>query len=577
MKKKLLISGKQIKLDQSQLIQSGGEGMVFKWQDTAVKLYHQPTAQHQAKIRYFLQHGLAAQMPTAVLAPCQEVMDENGRFIGFQMPLLPTNSQPIKRLSNPIFCQKQNHTLEKIIPLLQHTHTTLTQLHKYNIIIGDLNDTNIYFTQHALRTTLFIDVDSYQFAHYPCPVAMPAFLDPNLYSVSDFGLRPCFSEQTDWYAFTVLLVKTLLGVHPYGGTHPTHKTLQARASAHVSILNTAVTYPQNARPRDTLSDDLLHHLHRVFELGERPSFPADLVMNAVRGSVIGNRYSVIGKKPLRTTHYALRELFATAGFIEHVALSPHGRIQAIVFADEQYKLVRLGIGGKLDEMVLFNGRVGYRFALFGKYLVVNPPERQQLLILDVSGSQPQQVTMIETAVFQETAVFAATPQHLYRIAGNWIMRGSVQHGHYVEETIGSAHQNQTWFKASPYADTIAGLHRIFAENRYFVQSPQGSFDLQLPPLAAQEFITDSRFAFGRDTVALGLTLKSNGRVSHKIHTFSHSGQHLHTQPANETAVNLRSYPVTQLPEAVSDTAVTYQHPSGLLIQEISRLLFFAQN
>ena len=86
-----------------------------------------------------------------------------------------------------------------------------------------------------------------------------------------------FTPLSDWYAYTTLLVKSLLQVHPYGGTHPQHKTLASRAAAHLSLLHPTVTYPRRANPPETLPDDLLHLMHRVYEQGERLVFPVDLL------------------------------------------------------------------------------------------------------------------------------------------------------------------------------------------------------------------------------------------------------------------------------------------------------------
>lgn len=46
----ITINRQSITLDPAQLIQSGGEGMVFGVGDTAVKLYHQPQPGHIAKL-----------------------------------------------------------------------------------------------------------------------------------------------------------------------------------------------------------------------------------------------------------------------------------------------------------------------------------------------------------------------------------------------------------------------------------------------------------------------------------------------------------------------------------------------
>lgn len=580
MNRTIFLNQQPIKLDAAQLIQAGGEGMVFRWQDTAVKLYHHPTPQHQAKLAYLLGSGLAQQFPTAVLAPSAPVTDGSGSLIGFQMPLLPPGSQPLKALSNPLFRQKNNIPLPAIASLLQHIHTTLTHLHQHHIIIGDLNDTNIHFTPvsplpspHHLLTPSLIDADSYQFANFPCPVALPAFLDPDLYGVADLGARPYFTPRTDWYAFAVLLVKSLLGVHPYGGAHPQHKTILARAQARVSIWQTAVTRPANSLPLDTLSDECQHFLQCMFEHGERPSFPAALLTNALRTAV---------PKHLPTHQSApagsWRTLLADEGFIEHLALLPNGRILVILHTGQNYKLVRLGISGKWEEMVLFEGAAGYQFAHFGgKFLAVNPPQRPHLLLLDVGGSAPQKVGMIETAVFRDTAVFAATPQHLYRIAGNWIMRGQVQNGHYVEDAIATAHKQQTWFQASPYNDAIAGYHRVFANYRFFVQTGAGSYDLPLPPLPPGTHMAGAGVAFGADTVAVMVQAAGRGLVRTLTHVYSFTGQRQHSveeeEDVWETAV--ATYPVAPLPADYTPPARLLRLGHHLLKQEPTHLLVTA--
>jgi serine/threonine protein kinase len=619
MNQTIFLNQQPIKPDTAQLIQSGGEGMVFRWQNTAVKLYHHPTAQHQAKLAYWFQNGLGQVVPAAVLAPCAPVTDSHGELVGFQMPLLPPGSQPLKGLSNPLFRQKNNIPLAAIVGLLAQLHVTLTHLHQHHILIGDLNDTNIYFTPAkpgeaggtkasgysrkgfppasplhpsdltpasprpspahpgapAALTCSLIDADSYQFAHFPCPVAMPAFLDPDLYGVADLGARPYFTPRTDWYAFAVLLVKTLLGVHPYGGVHPQHKTVTARAQARVSIWQPSVTRPANSLPLDTLSDACQHYLQRVFEQGERPPFPATLLANVLRTAASQKRAA---GSP--TTVGRMRVLLADEGFIEHVALLPNGRVVAILHNGQNYKLVRLGIGGKWEEMALFDGSPGYQFAHFGgRFLAVNPPQRSQLLLLDVGGSSPQKVGLIDTAVFRDTAVFAATPQHLYRIAGNWIMRGQMLNGHYVEDAMATAHKNQTWFQASPYNDAIAGYHRVFAEYRFFVQTGAGSYDLPLPPLPAGDHIAQAGMAFGTDTVAVIVQAIGRGAVRMLTHVFSFTGQQQHSVEAGEDvwdtagwATAVATYPITPLPADYTPPARLMRLGQQMLIQEPTRLL-----
>ncbi|MCB9423399.1 MAG: hypothetical protein H6667_26625 [Ardenticatenaceae bacterium] len=561
----IFINNRRIQLDPAQLIQSGGEGMVFGLdEETAVKLYHHPTPQHAAKLRHLLDSDLAVQLPPAVLGPTALAIDSNGTIIGFQMPRLPAGSLPIKKLSNPLFWQKNRLDVTAVLPLLQQIHVTITHLHRLNIVIGDLNDHNIFFTLSPQRpkvahpfTLSFIDVDSYQFTHHPCPVAMPAFLDPTLYHVTDFSRQPYFTPLTDWYAFAVLLVKSLLQVHPYSGAHNNYKSLTTRAQAQISVFDQSVTYPQTARPPYTLSDDLRHAFHRIFDKGERFPFPA-LLLAAQH----------VNRLILQPTSYQLpaannqqpRLLLAADGVIELVKVQPDGRIHAIVRENNCYKLVRLGLGGKLDEMVLFNGRPGYRFAMFENYLAVNPPQGGQLLILDVGGSQPQKVTMLETALFRETAVFAATHRHLYRIAGTWIMRGAVRDGMYVEDAIATAHRRQTRFWASPLTETLVGYHRIFAEYRFFLIHEGSSYDISISPLVQGESLEGTAVTFTNHTITIQRTINQRGQQQNHITVCDLRGQIQQTwfESANDDGVA---------------TAVVHHHPAGQLIQKASELKF----
>jgi hypothetical protein len=389
---------------------------------------------------------------------------------------------------------------------------------------------------------------------------MPAFLDPTLYQVTDFSRQPFFTPLTDWYVFAVLLVKSLLQVHPYGGTHKQHKSLMARAQAKISVLDKSVIYPQTARSLDTLSDDLKHAIYRIFDKGDRFPFPAHLL---AKEHVIRSAAQPVSHQPPAAIRQLPKQLLEVDGVIELVTVQRDGRIQVILRENDSYKLLRLGIGGKLDEMMLFNGRPGYRFAMFGQHLAVNPPRGSQLLILDVSGRQPQKVTLLETALFRETAVFAATPHHLYRIAGTWIMRGTVRDGMYVEDAIATAHRHQTRFWASPLTETLAGYHRIFAEYRFFLIHEGSSYDIPIPPLVPGESLGDTAVKFSSDSISIQRTINQRGQQERRTTICGLRGQirQSWSEPVNDDGVA---------------TAVIHQHPAGQLIQK-SSTLFLAAN
>lgn len=526
MSNSVFINNQTFTLAPDQLIQAGGEGMVFRaGNNTAVKLYHQPTRAQIAKLDYLLKSGLAGRLPTAVYAPIALVHNNQRDVVGFQMRLLPSGTRPLKKLGSLQFWKKEGVEIMAVIALLQTIQQQLSQLHQQQIIVGDLNDQNLLFTPVSI-TPAWVDVDSYQLGGHACPVAMIPFLDPNLYHVTDFSSQSWFSEATDWYAYTVLLLKTLLHVHPYGGAHPQLKTMRARAEARVSVLETAVTYPQNARPRESLSDDLLEHLHKVFDKGERGPFPAELLQkqadNLVQCPQCGLHYPKMRRHcpacrvavPTTAPRYTVWEQAALLdGVVMDTRIQPTGRLHAIVWQDGQYRRVRLGVGGILDEAALFAGRAGCRFAQFDDYVVVNPPHGGgQLLILRVDGAMVEKVAAIETGLFRETAVFTTTPHHLYRIAGGWIMRGQLRDGMYIEDAIATAHRNQTQFWGSPQRDCIVGYHRVFAENRFFAIDDGDTRELAVPQLVNGESLVETAVSFTADSFTISLTIRANGQL-----------------------------------------------------------------
>lgn len=63
------VGGSRVKLDPGDLIQTGGEGMVFAWRDQAIKIYHDPTERRARKLSAFFDEGLHSGLPYTRSAP----------------------------------------------------------------------------------------------------------------------------------------------------------------------------------------------------------------------------------------------------------------------------------------------------------------------------------------------------------------------------------------------------------------------------------------------------------------------------------------------------------------------------
>ena len=295
----LLLNGRAHSISQADLLGVGGEADVYAKGDLAIKIYRGlDTASLEARARKLAAFPKVS--TSRVLAPLFPVQDVQNRTVGYAMRKLD-GAREFGSL-----CRSKSHfSMSDTVSALSSLYEVVAGLHREGLVVGDLNDGNVLMKK---REALLIDCDSMQFGQFNCPVAHERTLAPELYGV-DLERVSAFTEGTDWYAFGVLAVSSLLGVHPYGGTHPTLRTLLRRAEASVSILSDTVTYPRAARPLDTLPDEWIAWIRRTFEQNERNAFPAKLLRTAFTQCICGDEHAraqcpncaTVGKKPAATT------------------------------------------------------------------------------------------------------------------------------------------------------------------------------------------------------------------------------------------------------------------------------------
>jgi hypothetical protein len=148
-------------------------------------------------------------------------------------------------------------------------HATLGEIHRAGLVVGDLNDLNVLVGPGGGEAH-WIDVDSWSLGPWPCLSFTDRFWDPRLAA----GSAP--DRASDWYAYAVMLLQSLLFVGPWGGVHP-QVPAAARAPRRLSVLAPGVRWPKPAAPREALPDELLHQLQRVFAEDLRAPLPRALL------------------------------------------------------------------------------------------------------------------------------------------------------------------------------------------------------------------------------------------------------------------------------------------------------------
>jgi hypothetical protein len=536
------IDGKKIRLSDKDVIGVGGEATVFRYHEQALKLYLQPDDRRDQKLRAMLPP--VKLLPAEVISPQTLVYDTSGKkAVGFTMRLLNSDYGEVRRLSSRKFRATTGISAREVAHLFFNAGKTLQAVHQAGMVVGDLNDLNLMFRDDEM---LYIDVDSFQFGQYPCMVGTEAFIDPMLYNCN-LADRPYFQPHHDWYSFAVLLFKSLLLAHPYGGVHPTVNTLTARAQKRVSVFHGDVIYPKVAFPLELANDDLLHLFEDWFASGRRGDFPIekllDYAVSLKTCAFCGECYPAERQRcphcsamiPAAVTRQAnYRVLVQTPGRL--VAWSVEGSTARLI-AHENGKAMLYVLKGQTlqKQMTLVNAMPAASYAFLEDRLVISPsPDSSDLLIVDVSGAKPEPVTQTTTLQFGNgERVFGAGGQNLYRLANGYLMRGQFRYGQFVEQAVMAITEDQTWLRVSPDGERVFGYFRVFNMQNFWLYNGRSHIDLKLSALESGEYMLDCSVEFAEKTMLILRLTQLKGREINRMDEIGYDGTSLHTSIIND--------------------------------------------
>lgn len=293
----VLINKQRVTLDPTNFIGKGGEAEVFRLGNEAVKIFKDmhhpdflgdPSGQHAARERLAIHQlklpAFPKGIPTNVIAPNLLAYKSTGQeIIGYTMPFL-SGMEVLMRYGEKSFRQ-QGISNARVMEIFQKLHTTVSRVHAKGIVIGDFNDLNVLVGPNE---PFLVDADSFQFQSgkttFYCTTFMPKFVDPTLCDPN--GSAPLLvqphTEDSDWYAFAIMLFQCLLFVDPYGGVYkPKNIKDQVphdrRPLKGITVFNPEVRYPKPAVPYGVLPDELLQRFEGMLVKNWRGNFPEELL------------------------------------------------------------------------------------------------------------------------------------------------------------------------------------------------------------------------------------------------------------------------------------------------------------
>lgn len=506
------VGGQRLRLTASRLIGQGGEAEIYDIGGGRVlKLFKLPShpdyqglvseqegarrriETHQEKLRDFPK-GL----PARVIAPIELATNAAGdRVLGYTMPFF-SGAEVLMRYRERRFREQGGITNQTVGEIFTDLHTTVVETHKKGVVFGDFNDLNVLVKGTEAHV---VDIDSCQFGRYLTYVFTAQFVDPTLCDpkTNNMQLVRPHNEMSDWYAFAVMYMWSLLYVDPYGGVY--RPANQARRVNHderplhrITVFNPEVRYPKAAVPFSVLPDALLEYFHRLFEKDERGVFPENLLtLSWVKCPVCGTEHArnkcpncaftiQIERQEVKTVRgqVTVVKVFSTTGIIVFAAYQG-SKLLYLYHENGQYKREdgRAVFEEPLDPSTRF--RVQGRNTLIGRQgrvRVFKPDMTFDEVLVDGFGNLP---------------VFDANDANMF-----WTTNDSlVKNGRYAPEKIGAILSGQTLFWVGPAFGF--GFYRAGNISMAFVfdtQSHALNDNVKLPTIRGQ--LVDSTAVFTRD-------------------------------------------------------------------------------
>lgn len=200
----------------------GAEGSVFKIPNMpgkAAKIYHTSkiSEQKEKKIEALMKSGISPRINNVLVAalPEETLYWENEKFAGYVMPQI-VNSLKIYDICRDSSERKKffpDLDFRGMIAAAYNLAEVIDYFHKYDIVIGDMNMNNIVVYPDG--TVCLIDCDSFDLydkekkIHYPCKIALPELLAPELQKIKDLTQAE-FTKESDNFSLAIYIFRLLM-------------------------------------------------------------------------------------------------------------------------------------------------------------------------------------------------------------------------------------------------------------------------------------------------------------------------------------------------------------------------------
>lgn len=529
------VNGRSIRLNPKKVIGKGGEADIYDIGGGEVlKLYKQSSdvdylndqlMQQAATFRLQEQQQklptFPKNLPSNVVAPKAVAFDNKGkRVVGYTMPYL-SSMEVLLSYGNRTFRQQGGIDVNQVLASFKNLHELVQGVHKKQVVIGDFNDLNVLVD--STGKVWLVDADSMQFDQFPCRTFTARFVDPLCCLPDKLLLTRPHNFQSDWYAYNIMFMQSLLYAGPYSGVHrpKVGKRLQhdARVLQRLTVFDPDVLYPRPALPLDTLPDDLLVHFEQVFVHDLRVEFPEKLI-RSLRWTSCTNcgmeharpkcplcaAPGLVKETVVRRGNVKATRLFRTKGQILH-SVFQNGSIRYLYHEDGAFRREgdRKIVDGNLDSELRF--RIKREATLLAR--------RSRLVVLPPSGER----TVEQTDDVRHLPMYDANGSHHYWINNGQLVRDGQNGSFYIGDVL----PGQTLFWVGQQFGF--GFYQAGQLSRSFVFSAteRGINDqVAVPTLSGQ--LIDATCVFSDKLAWFLVQTQEQGRIINRCYVINAQGQ-----------------------------------------------------
>jgi hypothetical protein len=280
----LLVDRGEVTVRPSNYLTTGGEGSVYRLNDTIIKLYTDSDKMNREGMTEKIK-ALSLIKHPQIVSPIGSVR-LRGKDVGYYMNYV--EGEPLSRMFTNDFIVRHGITLSDTIGVVRSMREIVTTAHKGGAILVDANELNWLVKLQAGTQSLpyVIDVDSWAIGRWKAAVIMPSIQDVHATS---------YDEKSDWFSWGVVSFQLFTGIHPYKGIldgyarGDTKKRMQDNAS----VFNPKIKLNHAVRNFSVIPKGLLTWYKDVFENGRRDAPPADFETVSHRTVLPSSVYRVV--------------------------------------------------------------------------------------------------------------------------------------------------------------------------------------------------------------------------------------------------------------------------------------------